>query len=438
MSGSPQLVVLSGRRRVGKTFLLSHFATGKPAVFHAATRQGTAVELERLHESARRTLGDDVLALTGGSFAGWEAALRFFAAVTRDQPLLVVLDEVTYLSDGAPAFASVLQSVWDHLGSGTRLMIVLAGSAVRYMESLQAGGGALHGRPTVRLRMRPVDLWQAQAFLPDAEPTQLIEAYAACGGYPLHLQAWTTGDSTWDNLQRLAGEPGGLLLEDATGILNEELPGAGGYSRILAAVGRGRTRFSEIATEAGQRIEGPLDLLVQAGFVEREVPIGATRRARPLYRVADPYLGFWFAMLYADRGLIEGGQGRAVLDRLAPRWRGHVSNVFEGLARQHAIRLVTRGELPNAVVGRWWTSTGLPCEIDVVGLSGTTAVLVGEAKWRKRAVGARVVAELLAKRERLPDAADDPVVAIWASGGVTDSARESGAVGFDARALVDG
>ena len=88
-------------------------------------------------------------------------------------------------ADTTPALPSILQSVWDHLPAGTQLMVALSGSAVGFMESLQSGSGALHGRPTVRLRMQPLNLWQARAFLPDLAPIGLIEAYAACGGYPL-------------------------------------------------------------------------------------------------------------------------------------------------------------------------------------------------------------------------------------------------------------
>lgn len=101
LDGSPQLVV-SGRRRVGKTFLLGHFANDKPTVFHAATRQDESVELGRLRAAAEPALGADALDLTGGTFAGWEAALRFFARVARDHTLVVVLDEITYLSPTPP------------------------------------------------------------------------------------------------------------------------------------------------------------------------------------------------------------------------------------------------------------------------------------------------------------------------------------------------
>src|SRR5437879_5207388 len=95
--GQAQLVVLWGRRRVGKTYLLSHFIKGKRAVFFGATQQAEAVELARLHEAVRRGLGDRTVDLAGGGFTSWEAALRYLAALAKGEPLAVVIDEVPYL-----------------------------------------------------------------------------------------------------------------------------------------------------------------------------------------------------------------------------------------------------------------------------------------------------------------------------------------------------
>ncbi len=263
-AGEPQLVVMWGRRRVGKTFLLTHAVREKRHVFFGATEQAEAIELARLLETVRRDLGAEAADLAGGSFANWEAALRYLAALARDQPLAVVLDEVPYLTRSTPGFASIVQSVWDHLRGGTRLMLVLTGSAVGTIERMLGAGGALRGRPTVRMHLDPLDLLSARAFLPSLDHVSFFEAYAACGGYPLHLRRWDERVTTQVNLERLAATPGGVLLEDATGILREELPDAGGYGRILAAVGRGRTRASEIAADAAQRIEHPLDVLVRS------------------------------------------------------------------------------------------------------------------------------------------------------------------------------
>jgi AAA+ ATPase superfamily predicted ATPase len=436
-AGAPQLVVVWGRRRVGKTFLLSHFSSDQRAVFFGATQQAQGVELSRLADAVRRDLGDQAADLAGGSFASWEAALRFFAALAREQPLVVVLDEVPYLTASTPGFASVVQAVWDHLPAGTQLTLVLCGSAIGMMEAMIGAGGALRGRPTLTMRLSPIEPVPARAFLGELEPPAFLEAYAACGGYPLHLRAWDQHAGCEANLLRLAGAPGGILLEDAESMLAEELTHAGGYARVLAAIGRGRTRYAQIASESDQRIERPLEILMRAGLISKRLPVGAPRGARASYEIADPYLAFWFSVLYSDIPQIEAGQGRAVLNRKNPSWQRHLGAVFEDVARAHARRLATRGELPSdLVIDRWWATSGEPCEVDVLGIRGTRSLLLGEARWQSRPLGARELAQLQAKASRVPRAVESPIFALWGRGGIDDAIRAKNVLGFDARDML--
>lgn len=429
--GEPQLAVVWGRRRVGKTFLLSHFSEGRRAVFFGATEQAEAVELQRLAEAVRRDLGDTTADLLGGGFASWEAALRWFASLALKEPLALVVDEVPYLLGSTPALPSIVQVVWDHLPKGSKLVIVLTGSAVGIIEDLLGAGGALRGRPTLSLRLDPLDAVRAREFLPRLSAVDYVEAYAACGGYPLHLRAWDAHASVPENMLRLAASPGGLLLSDARGILNEELPGSGGHARILAAIGRGKTRFGEIASEAGQRVEAPLDTLVRAGFVKKALPVGAPKGAKPLYEIADPYLAFWFSCLYANQNQIDAGQGKAVLSRIEGVWQRQLGWVFEELARAHALRLVDRGELPDDIlVGRWWSTRGPQCEVDVLGLDTKKTVLVGEARWQEALLDVTDVNVLRQKLAYVPSPVPSPIVALWGRRGITKAARNAGALGW--------
>jgi uncharacterized protein len=436
-TGVPQLVVVWGRRRVGKTFLLSHFVRDQRAVFFGATQQAQGIELSRLTDAVRRDLGEEAADLAGGGFSSWEAALRFFAAVAREQPLVVVLDEVPYLTASTPGFASVVQAVWDHLPAGTQLTLVLCGSAIGMMEAMIGAGGALRGRPTLTLRLSPIEPVPARAFLGELEPAAFLEAYAACGGYPLHLRAWDQHASCETNLLRLAGAPGGILLEDAESMLAEELTHTGGYARVLAAIGRGRTRYAQIASESDQRIERPLEILMRAGLISKRLPVGAPRGARASYEIADPYLAFWFSVLYSDIPQIEAGQGRAVLNRKNPSWQRHLGAVFEDVARAHARRLATRGELPSdLVIDRWWATSGEPCEVDVLGIRGTRSLLLGEARWQSHPLGARELAQLQAKALRVPRAVESPIFALWGRGGIDDAIRAKNVLGFDAHDML--
>ena len=432
------MAVLWGRRRVGKTYLLSHFARTRRAVFFGATQQAENVELARLADAVRRDLGNQTADLVGGGFSSWETALRFFVALSAEEPLMLVLDEVPYLSRSTPGLASVIQVVWDHVPAGSRLMLVLTGSAVAMIEAMVGAGGALRGRPTVTLRLEPLDPVDARPFLPRLQPEAFLEAYAACGGYPLHLNAWDESADTQANLVRLAATPGGILLEDAEGMLLEELSHTGGYARILAAIGRGRTRFGEIAAESDQRVERPLEILERAGLVAKALPVGAPRGARPRYEIADSYLAFWFGVLYSDIPQIEAGQGGAVVRRRRPAWQRHVGAVFEEAARTHARHLVARGELPeDLVVGRWWASTGEPCEIDVLGLRGSQTSLLGEARWQSRPLNRRDLERLRRKTARTPSPVDEPCYALWSRGGVDESIGPADALAFTLEQMLE-
>lgn len=422
VGGSPQLAVVWGRRRVGKTFLLTHFAEGKRAIYFTATRQDSEDrQLRRFAERMREQLGEDARDLVPESFGDWEAALRFAVRLADREPLLLVIDEAPRLTSGRSDFADVVSAVWENRVRGQRLMLVLSGSAVAVMEEMLGPHGGLHRRAAVERRMDPFSLADARAFQPDLPPADFIEAYAACGGYPLHLDRWSAERGVQENLVELAFTPGALLLRDAPDILSEDLDWRGGYERVLTAMAGGARRRSRIAGRAQQRIDYTLDRLRRAGYVRVVRAIGDHGSPDPMYEIADDYLAYWFAVLRDDADLVEGGQGDAVRRRAAGRWQTHVGRVFEAAARAHTQRLVATGDLPpDAIVGRWWRDE--TAEIDVLALRGEVPVLVGESRWQAKPLTERDLADLRRKAVHLPQS-DGPVFAFWSRGAATDALR---------------
>lgn len=436
-AAAPQLIVVPGRRRVGKTFLLSRLARERRHVYFAATRQSQAIELDRFAQAIARDLGPDAGALAGGGFPSWDAALRFVEVLSRDTPLVVVLDEVTYLSESTPGWASIVQAFWDHLGP-CRLQLVLTGSAVTVLDEMVGADGPLRGRPTLLLRLDPVDVVAARKFLPALEPDALVQAWAVCGGYPQHLLAWDPALTFEQNLDALAGRPTGVLVQSAPDIVREAAGSAAGYSRILASIGRGRHKLSQIASDAGQRVEHPLEVLRRSGLVARELPLGAPRGARATsYGIADHYIAFWYAVLYADEQLVTGGQGSAVLDSRRPAIANHVAAAFEEASRAHAARAVAAGDLPpGATIGRWWTTTGARAEVDVLGLRSGRTTLIGEAKWTTRAPGRELLQRFAMLRDVVPRTTDDVQLALWSRAPASDELRRAGVRVFTAEDVV--
>ncbi|WP_158542881.1 ATP-binding protein [Phytoactinopolyspora halophila] len=423
-TGRPELAVVWGRRRVGKTYLLSHFAGSRRSVYFTATRQDTEErQLERFTERLREQLGESVTDEMTGPFPTWEAALRFVARLARHEPLLVVIDEAPRLSSTAGDFGDVVSAVWENHVRDQKLMLVLSGSAVAVIEEMLGPRGGMHRRPTVELRMDPFSFREAVAFLPELDGEDFLQAYAACGGYPLHLRRWSPESSVVENLTELAFTPGGLLLGDGPDILSEDLDWRGGYERVLAAMGRGARRRSRIAGRAQQRIDYTLDRLRRAGYVRRVRPIGAEAGDDPQYEIGDDYLAFWFSVLRDDLDLIEGGQGDAVRRRADGRWQTHVARVLESAARAHARSMVDKGELPgDTVVGRWWRDETAEVDVAAIAPDGSP-VLVGECKWSSKPISVRELSELRRKAALIGGSAE-PIYAFWSRGGAAQLAAD--------------
>ena len=422
VAGEPELAVIWGRRRVGKTFLLTHFADGKRSVYFTATRQDTEDrQLRRFADRLREQLGAEVNDLVPETFPGWEVALRFVLRLAATAPLLLVIDEAPRLTGGHTDFADTVSAVWENHVRDQRLMLVLSGSAVAVMEQMLGPHGGLHRRAGTERRIDPFGLLDARAFQPDLAAEDFIQAYAACGGYPLHLRRWSSERTTAENLADLAFAPDGLLLRDAPDILSEDLDWRGGYERVLAAMAGGARRRSRIAGRAQQRIDYTLDRLRRAGYVRVVRSLGSGGSPDPMYEIADDYLAYWFAVLRDDADLIEGGQGAAVAQRTTGRWQAQVARIFEVAAREHTQRMVAAGVLPaGTVVGRWWLDE--TAEIDVLALGTDGPVLVGECRWQAKPITERDLVELRRRAVHLPPVGPaGPVYAFWSRGGATQA-----------------
>ncbi len=400
-SGRPELVVIHGRRRVGKTALLARFAANRPVAFFVAAQQLASDQLADLG----RSLGSMSVDFRRGrpprlALRDWEEALDLVAEAATRRRVGLVLDEFPYLCDAQPALPSLLQRWWDRTGSRANVVIVLSGSEQAMMQRLTSEEGALYGRPTQSIWLRPFDYFHAGRFVAGWSPEDRVRAYAVAGGVPDYLEELSTDRPLRDELLRLAYTPEGRLFREAPDLLRAEFNEPRTYESILRAMAGGEHQPSRIATLAGMTSAAAaapyLDRLIRLELVERRTLPTEASNPRPRisrYALVDPYLRFYFALVDPWRSAILLGQGARVLDDLWPvAIDEHVSRVFEDVAAQYVRRLSGAGELPvMEAVGQHWIDAG---DVDVVGVARGRMVAAGSAKWTRGFVKPAHLADL--------------------------------------------
>lgn len=345
----------------------------------------------------------------GFSFSSWEAALRELARLAKAKPISVVIDELPYLLESDPSFATMLQAMWDHELKRSKLRLFLAGSHYHMMhDTLAAQGGPLFGRTTADLFIDELSVRDMALFLPRYSPEQLVETYSVIGGVPRYLEAWNDRQSVATNIRSTVLSPLSLFRSEPSFLIHDEIADPRTFLAVLEAIGGGMKRPVDIARGAGVQlahIGKYLRTLETLRFVRRVVSIEASnvRESRvSQYEIRDPYLRFHFAFVQPNLRLLEEGR----VDRLAELIAGGFSSFvgrtgYEELCRKHVAALADRGELSFEAleVGRIWDKR---IEIDVVALDRRSKnALIGECRWRAGAMGEDTLEDLKARGQGL-------------------------------------
>lgn len=397
-----QLIVVWGRRRVGKTALLQQFAAGRRILYHVGTLATERLELERWSTRAAAFFQDTVL--TAQPLTSWEAALAYLGDRARrgDGAWGVVLDEFPHLVESAPRLPSLLQAVWDEELKETPIKLVLCGSSVAMMETTFFSPRApLFGRRTGQWKVEPFGVDELGLLFPNRTLVELLELYCVIGGVPMYAERFDPTASLLANIRDhilTSGEP---LYEEVPFLLREELREPRVYQSILAVIAGGAHRFGEISSKTGldrAHLTRYVGTLAELGLVAREVPVtehqpGKSRRGH--YVILDPYVRFWYRFVYTSLSRLESGDVHGVLeDTIMPTLHGYVSRHVEALLavlfRQGSLRRFVPFE--PTFVGRHWSPTE---EFDVVALDGERRrAWIAEVKWSEAPVAASLADDL--------------------------------------------
>ena len=401
-----QLVVLYGRRRVGKTETLREFCKGKQHVFYSCREISDKLQLRSF---SVKLLHENIPAANYvKEFADWETALRSITELPYgDSKRLLIIDEFPYMCKGNESIPSMLQSLWDESLKDEKVMIVLCGSAMSFIEKeLLAEKNPLYGRATGIYKMESMGFYDAVQFFPNYSDRDKIIAYAILGGIPHYLRQFDPELSLDENIKKNILTKGCALYSEVEFLLRQELRETPLYNSIIEAVALGSTKLNDISTKSlvddTSKTSVYLKNLIELEIIEREFSVddGTKERAntnRGLYRLTDNFFRFWYAYVFTNYSELESGDADGVYEyAIKPNLHEFASFAFEDVCREYVREMQKRNQLPFRYkrMGRWWGKTTVrrkesietqETEIDLLAVSASgKQYLVGECKFKGR------------------------------------------------------
>ncbi|MCL2708391.1 MAG: ATP-binding protein [Defluviitaleaceae bacterium] len=408
-SGRFEFAVIYGRRRVGKTTLIREFIKNKKALFFTASESTATDNLLSLSRCIGGSNGAPV-------YGDYENAISAVFKAAEIERFVFVVDEFPYLAESYRGISSLFQIMIDLNRENTKLLLILCGSSMSFMENQVLGyQSPLYGRRTAQFKIIPFTFFESLPFFGSYNNEEKAVLYGATGGVPEYLNKVNHDKTVRRNIVDLFLTPSGHFFEEPSNLIKQELREPSTYNVIIEAIASGSSRLNEISTKC--RIENNkcakyLSSLISLGLVSREYPYGQANGKRSIYKLEDNMFRFWYRFVFPNQSAINSGYGDAVYENVVSGQLGaYMVLVFETICRQWFFAQAKKIFSKNVVndtealpfyiggVGRWWgtnPATRKQEEIDIMSEYGGDA-LFAECKWTNSVVDIGVLNELKRK-----------------------------------------
>ena len=401
-----EFAVIYGRRRVGKTALINHFIDNKEAIYFMGVESNEKQNLENFSKSIIE-YSSGIEAET--SFLSFQAALEYVFKLAEKKRFILAIDEYPYVARSSKSLASTLQLLIDKYKDTSKLMLILCGSSMSYMEDeVLAYKSPLYGRRTAQMKIFPFSFDEACRYLKNYSDEDKALAYGIVGGTPQYLLQMDDRLSIEDNIKNTYLNPISFLYEEPTNLLKQEVREPAIYTAIITAIAVGASRMSDISNKVGEDSNicaNYLKSLINLGIVKKETPYGEKTSRKSIYSIEDNMFRFWYRFVPNNNSVIMRGAADIVYRRIEPQLSEYMGAVFEEICKQYLWKLLLDGNSPVefSELGRWWGNDPIEkkqTEIDIMGEQDKKTALFGECKWTNEKVDLGVL-ETLIKRSNL-------------------------------------
>ncbi len=385
----PQLIIIYGRRRIGKTELIKEFISGKKTVYHLCTADSIEENITYLKS--------EFSSITGKSyFLNLEVDLftlfKYLIDEIKDEKIIIALDEITYLVSLNKGILSIFQKIYDELMVNSRLFIIFSGSSISMMEDeILNFKSPVYGRRTGSLEISGFDPNLIEYFYP-GDFEDIVKIHSIFGNVPFYLSLIDKNQNIEWNIKNIILSKGEILYEEPKILLKEEFREPRIYEMILKRISEGKNTYGELQNalhlDSGN-ISRYLETLISSRFIKYIIPLNQKRRG--IYEINDYFLNFYYKFVDPNRSDLELGNIESVFKKINNNLNTFYGHTFERIA----LEMVSRGIIPipihNFQVNKFWHKD---VEIDGVATNDKNDVVFIEIKFVPDVDGIKIYNEL--------------------------------------------
>lgn len=403
-SSDSSLVIVYGRRRVGKTALINEFLKRhNDTMYFLATEESEAQNLNYFKMQVAEFTNNELLKSAN---VDWLTVFRILSEHKSNRKKIIVIDEFQYIGQSNSSFPSIMQKIWDTVLAKSNVMLILCGSLVSLMKSQTLDySSPLYGRRTAQIRLKQIPFKHYSEFYEGKSDEELLPYYAITGGVPKYIETFQSYDDVYTAIQENVLNPQSFLYEEPNFLLQKEVSEIGSYFSVIKAIAMGNHKLSDIASALGLKQTGLtkyLKVLMDLDLIEREVPITEKvpeKSKSGLYRITDNYIAFWFKFVYPYRAYLEKGETDYVLSQIKKGFiQNYASFVYEDVCRERMWTLSAENtwDFKFDRVGRYWGAKAGETDIVAIDTVGQNLV-IGECKYTTSPKGLSVLHDLQEK-----------------------------------------
>jgi uncharacterized protein len=391
--------VLTGRRRVGKTSLITKALEGKEFAYLFVTKDSEALLCQTFQKDLEEQIGLTIY----GEVTKFKDLFEIIMKEAQRRHLTIVIDEFQTLYKISPAIFGDIQNIWDRYKCNAKINLITSGSIQTLMRRIfEDKSEPLYGRPTSKFTLRPFTIEVIKQILSDVNPNyspeDLLCLYAITGGVAKYIELLIDAKCyTKGRMLNYVCRQDSYFLTEGKDLLNQEFSGEyATYFSILQVIAAGKTKRSEIDSclhrDLGtylQNLEGKYEL------ISRVKPLMSKQNGKvTAYEIRDNFLRFWFRFIYPYQSLIERNLFSLLRSNIERNYEGFTGRTLE---RYFQDKMMETEQFTQ--VGNWWDRKGQN-EIDLIGINEFDYTgMVAEIKRNRHKIS---MAKLQEKMDSLP------------------------------------